>query len=88
MMKKGPESRMTPCLAPAKTDVAPQHNLQSIDLMHFSQTSPGFEKTNMLRDNNTKSWIPRIAKGFRQTFFVAPGGGEGDGSSLTNPGKS
>ena len=79
---------MTPCLAPAKTDVAPQHNLQSIDLMYFRQTSPGFGEANLLRDNNTKSGIARIAGGFRQTFFVAPSGGEGDGSTLTNPGKS
>jgi len=88
MMKKEPESRMTPCLAPAKTDVAPQHKLQCIDLIGFRQTSPDFCEANLLRDNNTRALTARFTGGYSQTIFVAPSGCGRDGSTLTNPGKS
>jgi len=88
MMKKEPESRITPCLAPAKTDVAPQHILQFIDLIGFRQTLPDFGEANLLRDNNTHALTARFTGGFPQPIFVAPGGRGRDGSTLTNPGKS
>ena len=79
---------MTPCLAPAKTDVAPQHKLQCIDLIGFRQTSPDFDEANLLRDNNTQALTTRFAGDFSQTIFVAPSGCGRAGSTLTNPGKS
>jgi hypothetical protein len=79
---------MTPCLAPAKTDVAPQHKLQCIDLIGFRQTLPDFGEANLLRDNNTHPLTARFSGGFSKTSFAAPGGCGRDGSTLTNPGKS
>ena len=79
---------MTPCLAPAKTDVAPQHKLQCIDLIGFRQTSPDFCKAILLRDNNTQALTTRLIGGNSQTIFVAPSGCGCAGSTLTNPGKS
>jgi len=79
---------MTPCLASAKTDVAPQHNSQSIDLIEFRQTPPDSCAANLLRDNNSAPGIALLGRRFPQTIFVAPDGRRGDRSTLTNPGKS
>ena len=79
---------MTPCLASAKTDVAPQHDSQSIDLIGFRQTLQVFAAANLLRDNNSMAGIAQPGRGFPQTVSGAADGRDGDRSSLTNRGKS
>jgi len=79
---------MTPCLAPAKTDVAPQHNSQSIDLIEFRQIPPDSCTAKMLRDNNSTPGNAQLDRGFPQTIFVAPDDRDGDRSTLTNPARS